>query len=58
VNLRIGVRKDNGILQAHAWLEVSGVVLNDTAEIYRGYTAFERAIDSTRRSAAPFQPPA
>ncbi len=58
VNLRIGVRKNNGILQAHAWLEISGVVLNDTAEIYRGYTAFERAIDSTRRSAAPLQPPA
>jgi len=46
-SLRIGVRKDDGVLQAHAWLEISGTVLNDSAEIYRGYTAFARAIEST-----------
>lgn len=43
--LRIGVRKDDGTLRAHAWVEIRGLVLNDNAEIYRGYTAFARAIE-------------
>jgi len=44
--LRIGVRQEGGDLRAHAWVEVSGVVLNDNAEIFRGYKAFARAIES------------
>jgi hypothetical protein len=55
-SLHIGVRKENGALQAHAWLEISGTVLNDTAEIYRGYTAFARAIESAGQPVPPFQP--
>jgi hypothetical protein len=56
--LRIGVRKDDGILRAHAWLEICGEVLNDNAEIYRGYTAFARAIESMGQPAPqpPLQP--
>ena len=45
--LRIGVRRDEGDLRAHAWVEVSGVVLNDNAEIFRGYKAFARAMESS-----------
>lgn len=57
-SLRIGVRKENGALQAHAWLEISGTVLNDTAEIYRVYTAFARAIESAGQPVPPLQPQA
>jgi hypothetical protein len=47
--LRIGVRGQGTELRAHAWVEVSGVVLNDSEEIFRGYKAFARAIESTGR---------
>ncbi len=48
--LRIGVRKEGLDLHAHAWLESSGVVLNDSGEIFQGYTAFARAIESIGHS--------
>jgi hypothetical protein len=39
--LRIGVRKDAGELEAHAWIESGGVVLNDTADVSNRYRQFE-----------------
>ncbi len=30
--LRIGVRKEDGVLRAHAWVELGGEVVTDTAE--------------------------
>ena len=36
-DLRIGVQKYNGQLQAHAWLEYKGKVLNDGAGAVEGY---------------------
>lgn len=39
--LRIGVRKDQGKLLAHAWVELAGVPLNDRMEVVRQYAAFE-----------------
>jgi hypothetical protein len=42
--LRIGVRKAGGKLEAHAWVEYQGVVLNDRADVGRAFPPFDRAI--------------
>jgi Transglutaminase-like superfamily len=41
--LRIGVRKEDDIFTAHAWLECQGIVLNDSAEVSTDFTAFTPA---------------
>jgi hypothetical protein len=43
-DLRIGVRKEAGEFQAHAWVEYRGAVLNDAAAVPEQYASFERAI--------------
>ena len=40
VELRIGVRKDGGELQAHAWVEHDGHALNDAQNAALAYAAF------------------
>ncbi len=42
--LRIGVRKESGEFQAHAWVEYAGAVLNDSDEVHQHYAAFDRDI--------------
>jgi len=42
--LRIGVRKINGKLEAHAWVEYNGEALNQPGQIHRHYAAFEKEI--------------
>lgn len=42
--LRIGVRKDGGNLDAHAWVECQGLVLNDNDDVHVRYAAFENAV--------------
>jgi hypothetical protein len=49
-NLRIGVRKEAGDIQAHAWVEYRGTVLNDGATVSERYAAFDRAILPTGES--------
>lgn len=44
-DLRIGVRPAEGMLEAHAWLEVDGVVVNDRADIGGSFAAFLDPID-------------
>src|SRR5215831_20124906 len=44
--LRIGVRKENGKLEAHAWVEREGVALNEPEEPHRHYAAFDRELAS------------
>ncbi len=44
--LRIGIRKENDKLQAHAWVEREGVALNEPEERHRHYAAFEAALAS------------
>jgi hypothetical protein len=39
--LRIGVRKSQQQLQAHAWVEVEGQVVNDAPDIAAEYRPFE-----------------
>ena len=43
-DLRIGVRKQKGEFEAHAWVECDGIVLNDRAERLQGYAAFDQAL--------------
>src|SRR5258708_9563088 len=40
--LRIGVRKENGKFEAHAWGEHGGEALNQDEAMHRHYAAFEQ----------------
>ncbi|MCT7958514.1 lasso peptide biosynthesis B2 protein [Laspinema palackyanum] len=42
--LRIGVRKEAGKFEAHAWVEYEGIVLNDTADVRSRFVMFDRPI--------------
>ncbi|HEY6944206.1 MAG TPA: lasso peptide biosynthesis B2 protein [Candidatus Acidoferrum sp.] len=44
--LRIGIRKENSKLEAHAWVEREGVALNEPEEHRHHYTAFDAALAS------------
>ena len=39
--LHLGVRNESGNIEAHAWLEADGVVLNDTPDVRDRYAAFD-----------------
>lgn len=45
-SLRIGVRKRASELEAHAWVELGSVVLNDSGEVHQHYVPFDRAISA------------
>lgn len=47
-SLRIGVRKQASELEAHAWVELGSVVLNDSGELHRHYVPFDRAISAVQ----------
>jgi hypothetical protein len=42
--LRIGVRRHQGQMESHAWLEWQGQVLGDRADIGQDYRAFAQTI--------------
>ena len=42
-HLRVGIRKENEKLQAHAWIERDGAVLNEPEEHHRHYAAFDES---------------
>lgn len=42
--LHIGARKSESRFEAHAWVELGGVVLNDTADIHSHYARFDAPI--------------
>jgi hypothetical protein len=42
--LHIGARKEGGRLEAHAWVELGGQVLNDSAEVHQHYARFDAPI--------------
>jgi hypothetical protein len=44
--LRIGARKDAGRFEAHAWVESSGVVLNDTSESHLHFVPFDGRVSA------------
>jgi hypothetical protein len=39
-NLRVGIRREDGHILAHAWLEFDGIVINDRGDIGRLYLPF------------------
>jgi transglutaminase superfamily protein len=42
--MRIGARKEAGRFEAHAWVEVGNVVLNDSGETHMHFAPFDGAI--------------
>ena len=47
-DLRFGARKEAGRIEAHAWVELKGVPLNDTLDVDQRFTPFERAVVPAR----------
>lgn len=45
-DLRIGVRKDGGRLEAHAWVEAGGAVLSESGDEHVHFVPLEGAIHS------------
>ena len=45
-DLRIGVRRENGEFQAHAWVEWQGFALNDARDVRDRYSTFEHPIQN------------
>jgi len=45
--IKIGVRKKDGRMEAHAWVERNGVTLNETDEVHEHYAPFEREFANT-----------
>jgi len=43
-DLRIGARKEAGRFQAHAWVEMGNVVLNDSGEAHLHFAPFDGSI--------------
>ncbi len=44
IALCIGVRKNEGRFEAHAWVELQGRILNDREDVRQRFSAFDRAI--------------
>ena len=42
--LRIGARKESGLFEAHAWIELDGMVLNDPGEAHLHFAPFDGEI--------------
>jgi hypothetical protein len=45
--IKIGVRKKDGCMEAHAWVERNGVTLNEPDELHQHYAPFEREFANT-----------
>jgi ribosome-associated translation inhibitor RaiA len=44
--LRVGIRKEYGKFQAHAWVERDGAALNEPEEHHHHYAAFDAALSA------------
>jgi hypothetical protein len=44
--IRIGVRRQAGKFEAHAWVEYEGEALNQPEELHRHYAPFESEFDT------------
>lgn len=44
-DLRIGVRKEDGRFEAHAWIEHNGAVVNDGIDVRQRFVSFDGAIE-------------
>jgi hypothetical protein len=52
-DLRVGVRQGPGQLEAHAWVELAGEVLNDREEVGQLYCAFPQGLRPGNHDTAP-----
>lgn len=43
-DLRIGVRFEEGVLAAHAWVEKDGIPVNDSPEVVARFAAFDQPV--------------
>ena len=50
VDLRVGVRKVAGVLQAHAWVEHYGQPLNESMDVHERFPAFIQPIQPRNRT--------
>jgi hypothetical protein len=48
VEIFIGVRKDDQRLEAHAWVELCGTVLNDSDDVHQRFAAFDGSVSQVR----------
>lgn len=46
--LRIGVRKDERGMEAHAWVEAGGLILSDDLDVAERYSAFDQDFVAAR----------
>jgi len=42
--MHVGARKNDSRFEAHAWIELRGVVLNDSPEVHKHYARFDAPI--------------
>lgn len=58
--LHIGARKEDGQFKAHAWVELGGIVLNDSPEVHNHYARFDAPIaaaqDASSRAGLAVKP--
>lgn len=43
-DLRIGVKLDQGRLDAHAWVEADGIPINDAPDVAQRFAAFQQPL--------------
>jgi Transglutaminase-like superfamily len=49
-DLRLGVRKAAGRIEAHAWVEHQGVPLMDSSDVHERYSAFDEVVENRAAS--------
>lgn len=49
-DLRFGARKEAGRMEAHAWVELDGIPLNETLDVDQRFQPFERAVIPAREN--------
>jgi Transglutaminase-like superfamily len=52
-DLRIGIRKQEGNFEAHAWIESGGVILYDPDEVREHFAAFDASLASLSAEPRP-----
>jgi len=55
-SLRIGTRRQKDRIEAHAWVEMAGCVLNDSQDVGRRFRAFSGLAEAMRRQRAGRKP--
>ena len=55
-DLHLGVKKDGGVFAAHAWVELNGKVVNDTADVRDRFAPFPAPITTAGPYASTVKP--